>query len=84
MGLVSAVNLTNFFTGKFSQELIIEESILLSNASVETRSVKLWCNVSGFVHYFLYNRWRQWLNTISLKIDSARYNSATSKFKLLG
>jgi len=61
-----------------------EESILLSNAFVETRSVKLWRNISEFVRYFLYNRWRQRLNTISLKIDSTRYKSATSKFKLLG
>ena len=64
--------------------LYIEESILLSNAYVETRSLKLWRNISEFVRYFPYNRWRQRINTISLKIDSARYNSAASKFKLLG
>ena len=44
-----------------------EESILLPYNPVESRSVKLWRNISEFICFFLYNQWCHQLNKISLK-----------------
>ena len=59
-----------------------DKSILLPYTPVETRSVKLWRNISKFIRFFLYNEWHQQLNMVSLKIDYARWFSAQLKFKL--